>query len=164
MSTSTPRLRRRAAALLLGAALALPATVEAQYRFGFSLGGAGTVALVVEHRWEHQGLEFQVGTWGFRDISISVTGKQYVGSSAVEPFIGVGLWALVANAEEGTGYGLVGRIPVGLDWNVTGAHSAAVTIYMNRALALRRPDPEDQRPPRAAWIPLPEFSYRWLNR
>jgi len=118
----------------------------------------------VERRWEHQGFEVQVGTWGFRDLSVSVTGKQYIGSGAVQPFLGVGLWGLVAFSEEGTGYGLIGRAPIGLDWTVTGNHSAAMTVYLNRALALRRSDPEDDRPPRSALIPLPEFSYRWFNR
>lgn len=151
--------------LLAAVAFSAPLqTLQAQYRYGVSLGGASTVALVVERRWEHQGLEFQIGTWAFRDLSMSVTGKQYIGSNDVQPFVGLGLWGLVAFAEEGRGYGLIGRAPVGLDWTFTGAHSAALTIYLNRALALRRPDPEDQRPPRAALIPLPEFSYRWLNR
>ena len=146
------------------AALTPPRPVEAQTRYGLSLGGASTVALIVERRWDHQGLELQVGTWAFRDLSVSVTGKQYIGSNDAAPFIGAGLWSMVAFSEEGTGLGLIGRIPLGLDYTFSGPHSAALTIYMNRALALRRPDPEDQRPPRTALIPLPEFSYRWLNR
>lgn len=151
--------------LLAAVALSAPLQpLQAQYRYGVSLGGASTVALVIERRWEHQGLELQIGTWAFRDLSVSVTGKQYVGSNDVQPFVGLGVWGLVAFAEEGRGYGLIGRIPVGLDWTFTGAHSAALTIYLNRALWLRRPDPEDQRPPRTILIPLPEFSYRWLRR
>ncbi|MDE2762224.1 MAG: hypothetical protein OXQ94_03030 [Gemmatimonadota bacterium] len=138
-------------------------TACAQYRFGLSLGGASTVALVVEYRWEHQGLEVQAGTWQFRDLSLSVTGKQYVGSRAVEPFVGAGLWAIVARAEEGTGYGLIGRIPTGFDWDVASRHAVALTIYLNRALALKRPDPEDRRPPRKTLVPLPELSYRWQS-
>lgn len=136
-------------------------SLEAQVKIGVALGGASTVALLVEKRWEHHGLEAQLGTWGFRDISISVTGKQYVGSAAVEPFVGLGLWGLFAFSEEGRGAGLVARAPVGLDWNFSGAHTATATVYLNRALALKRPDPEDKRPPRTAIIPLPEFSYRW---
>lgn len=136
-------------------------TARAQWRIGLSLGGASTVALLAEYRWNHQGLEIQAGTWHFRDISLSVTGKQYVGSHAAEPFAGAGLWAVVALAEEGTGYALIGRIPVGLDWAVATRHSVAFTIHLNRALALKRPDPEDRRPPRKSLIPLPEVSYRW---
>ena len=158
-------LLRRFGALVLSLALLLviPRPGHGQMRFGVSLGGASTVALIVEKRWEHQGLEFQLGTWSFSDVSVSVTGKQYIGGSAVKPFVGLGLWGLVAFAEEGTGWGVIGRAPVGLDWTFTGRHAAALTIYVNRALAIRRPDPEDQRPPRTALIPLPEFSYRWLN-
>ena len=135
----------------------------AQVRLGLSLGGASTVAVVLEYRWEHRGLEVQAGTWRFRDLSLSFTGKQYVGSHSVEPFLGAGLWAIVAWAEEGTGYGLIGRIPIGFDWDVASRHSLAVIIHLNRALALRRPDPENRRPPRKTLVPLPELSYRWRS-
>ena len=159
-----PSIRRFGAFLTsLVLLLVLPVAARGQVRFGLSTGGASTVAVIIEKRWEHQGLELQVGTWGFSDLSLSVTAKQYIGSNAVQPFVGLGLWGLVAFAEEGTGYGVIGRAPVGLDWTFTGRHSAAFTVYVNRALAIRRPDPEDQRPPRTALIPLPEFSYRWLN-
>ena len=151
----------------IGLAALLSATVvhaaPAQYRFGLSFGGASTVALVVEYRRDHQGLEVQAGTWQFRDLSLSVTARQYVGSHAAEPFVGAGLWAIVAWAEEGTGYGLIGRIPTGFTWEPASRHSVALTIYLNRALALKRPDPENRRPPRKALVPLPEFSYRWRS-
>lgn len=140
---------------------ARPVPAGAQYRFGISAGGASSVALVAEYRWAHQGIEVQLGTWGFRDASLSVTAKQYVGSHAVEPYVGVGLWGMTARAEAGRGFGLIGRFPVGLEWSFAEKHAISATLYMNRALALRRPDPEDQRPPRAAFVPLPEFGYRW---
>ncbi len=141
--------------------LATTGTASGQYHIGVSLGGASTLALVAEHRWNRQGLEVQAGTWRLRDFSLSLTAKQYVGSSAVEPFLGVGLWGMVVRPGEGTGFGLIGRLPVGLNWKPSEAHSVALTVYLNRALALRRPDPEDRRPPRSTIIPLPEFSYRW---
>ncbi len=146
------------------AAVSAPQSAVAQYRFGVSAGGASTLALVAEYRWPHQGVELQVGTWGFRDMSVSATAKQYLGSSAIEPFVGAGLWVLTASSEKGRGYGLVGRVPVGFDiWFAT-RHSASATVYLNRALVLRRPDPEDLRPPRARLIPLPEFAYRRGSR
>jgi len=155
-------------ALLAGAILStLTATttgaVSAQYRFGVSFGGASTVALVVEHRWAHQGLEVQAGTWQFRDLSLSVNARQYVGSYKVEPFVGIGLWGLVARTEEGTGYGLIARFPTGLNWDIGSRHAVSMNIYLNRALALKRPDPEDRRPPRTTLIPLPELSYRYRS-
>ena len=139
-----------------------PLSLSAQYRVGLVLGGTSAWGVLVEYRWERQGLEVQAGTWSFRDLSLSVTAKQYVGSNAFEPYVGAGLWGIVARAEEGTGYGLIARLPVGLDWEFVTRHSAGFAIHFNRALALNRPDPADQRPPRAAFIPLPEISYRWL--
>ena len=152
-----------ATALVAAATATVTGTASAQYRFGISLGGASTVALVVEHRWAHQGLEIQAGTWQFRDLSLSVTARQYVGSYKVEPFVGVGLWGMVARAEEGTGYGLIARIPTGLNWDIGSRHAVSMNIYLNRAIALKRPDPEDHRPPRTTLIPLPEFSYRFQS-
>lgn len=155
-------------ALLAGAALctlttATTGAATAQYRFGVSFGGASTAALVVEYRWAHQGLEVQAGTWKFRDLSLSVNARQYVGSYSVEPFVGFGLWGLVARTEEGTGYGLIARFPTGLNWDIGSRHAVSMNIYLNRALALKRPDPEDRRPPRTTLIPLPELSYRFRS-
>ena len=141
-----------------------PGTASAQYRVGVVLGGTSPLGVLVEYRWKRQGLELHAGTWSFRDLSLSLTAKQYVGSNAVEPYVGAGLWGIVARAEEGTGYGLIARLPVGVDWEFVSRHSAGFAIHFNRALALKRPDPADQRPPRAAFIPLPEFSYRWLAK
>lgn len=158
---SAGRLGCIVAATCLGQAGAAAPAAGSQYRFGVSAGGASTVALVAEYRWDHQGLEAQLGTWGFRDLSLSVTAKQYVGASAVEPFVGVGLWGIAARSEERTGFGLIARFPVGFDARFADGHWAGAAVYLNRALALRRPDPEDRRPPRRAFVPLPEFSYRW---
>lgn len=146
------------------ASASVPGTAAAQYRVGVVMGGTGAWGLLVEYRWKRQGLEFQAGTWSFRDLSLAVTAKQYVGSNAVEPYVGAGLWGIVGKAEEGTGYGLIARLPVGLDWEFVSRHSAGFAIHLNRALALKRPDPADRRPPRSAVIPLPEVSYRWLAR
>ena len=165
--TAPPTPGRSPLAFLAAAVLCASATAaggaSAQYRFGVSFGGASTAALVVEHRWPHQGFEVQVGTWQFRDLSFSVTARQYVGSYRVEPFVGVGLWALAARAEEGTGYGLIARFPAGLNWDIGSRHAVSMNIYLNRALALKRPDPVDRRPPRTTLIPLPELSYRFQS-
>ncbi len=143
------------------AVLAGSARASAQYRFGMSLGGIGFMAVVAEYRWSHQGLEIQAGTWRFRDLSLAFTGKQYLGSYAVEPYVGLGFWGIVAGSDTGTGFGLIARVPVGLDWNFVSGHAAGAALYFNRALLVMRPDPEDRRPPRGAFIPLPEVSYRW---
>lgn len=153
------------AAILTSLAMLIPVgTASAQYRFGVVLGGTSPVGLLVEYRWSHQGLELQAGTWGLRDVSLSITAKQYIGSSAVEPYVGAGLWGIVARSEEGTGFGLIARLPVGVDWEFASGHSAGVALHFNRALALKRPDPTDRRPPRAAFVPLPEATYRWSSR
>ncbi len=153
-----------AAALVASCLVASPAPAAAQTRIGVSVGGASTVALLVERRWQGRGLEFQLGTWGFRDFSASATGKLYAGSRAVEPFVGIGLWGIVARADLGTGLGLIARLPIGVGWDVHARHNGALAVYLNRALALKRPDPANLRPPRTTIVPLPELSYRWQVR
>lgn len=162
----TPRRRRfpgipRALALSFTLIVLAAAPVSAQYRFGVSVFGASMVALVAEYRWDHQGLEVQAGTWRLRDLSLAVTAKQYVGSSSIEPFVGAGLWAVTARQDGGTGFGLVARLPVGVGWDFASRHNAAFTVHLNRALAVKRPGPEEGRPLRTGLVPLPEFSYRW---
>ena len=161
-AASPPLASAVAVAWLAGAGLVAPAA--GQYRFGISAGGASTVAFVAEYRWQRQGMELQLGTWGFRDASVTLTAKQYFGSNAVEPFVGAGLWGVFARAETGSGMGLIARLPAGFDARFSGNHWLGAAVYLNRALALRRPDPEDLRPPRRAFVPLPEFSYRWRPR
>lgn len=166
-NTALPALRRSFRVLCLCIAVGALTEAEgasAQYRFGVTFGGAGMVGVLAEYRWEHQGLELQAGTWRFRDLSLSLTGKQYIGSYAIAPYAGVGLWGIVAGAEAGTGYGLIARFPVGLDWEFVSRQTVGAAVYLNRALAVRRPDPKDRRPPRGALIPLPELSYRWQLR
>lgn len=158
--------RRRAPAILPTLSLACllagagAAPLSAQYRFGVSAFGASMVALVGEYRWDNRGMEVQVGTWRLRDLSVSVTAKQYLGSRSVEPFVGFGLWGIVAREEGGTGAGLVARLPVGAGWDFGSRHNAAFTIHLNRALAVKRPGAEEGPPLRTSLVPLPEFSYR----
>lgn len=144
-------------------AVAGAAPLSAQYRFGVSVFGASMAALVGEYRWGDRGVEVQVGTWRLRDVSVSVTAKQYLGSRSVEPFVGLGLWGIVAREEGGTGAGLVARVPVGVGWDFASRHNAAFTIHLNRALAVRRPGAGEGPPLRTSLVPLPEFSYRWQD-
>jgi hypothetical protein len=55
------------------------------------------------------------------------------------------------------------RAPVGLDWNVSGDHFLTVDANLNRALYVRRTDPEDGTPPAERIIPLPGVAWRWLS-
>ena len=142
-----------------------PAT--AQYRLGVVVGGASLIGGLVEYRWEHQGLELQIGTLpvGGRNLSVSVTAKQYMKANRLEPYVGAGVWWLVAMAEEGVGHALVARVPVGLDWNLSSQQAIGGALYFNRILRVKRPDPLDMRPSTTSVIPLPElFSYRWFPR
>lgn len=140
-------------------------TASAQYRFGVVVGGASIIGGLVEYRWEHQGVELQIGTIRGRDLGLSVTVKQYMIAKALEPYVGAGLWWAVSKEEEGIGHALVARAPVGLDWNLSSSHAIGGAVYFNRILAMKRPDPTDTEPPTTAIVALPEiFGYRWSSR
>jgi hypothetical protein len=130
------------------------------WRLGITFGGISTFGVTYETYRDGTALEVPLGTFAFRDLGVAVSGKQYFGGRAARPFAGLGLWAIVASSDPRSGLGLVARMPLGLDWNVHDRHSVGTEIAINRALAVRRPDPEDDRPLNRRLVPLPGIYYR----
>ncbi len=135
-----------------------------EVRLGISFGGISFVGLIMEYRWGDRSVELNIGTWSFRDLSISVVGKQYFGPGDLRPFSGLGLWAVVApqhGPQEQAGVAIMARAPVGVEWNLDTGHHLGVHLSLNRALWIRRKDPLDDFPPTDRLIPLPGFYYLW---
>lgn len=160
--------RLRAAAALGVAALLAAPPISAQgsdagsgWRAGVSIGGISTVGLTFEAFRDSRSIEVTLGTFGFRDLGVAVSGKQYIGGRAARPYVGLGLWAILASNDPRNGLGLIARAPIGLDWNVQGRHAVGAEIGVNRALTVRRPDPEDERPLNGRLVPLPGIYYRY---
>lgn len=131
-------------------------------RVGIGFGGISTVGLTVEYVHEHSALELTVGTWSFRDLSVSVVGKQYLGAGDLLPFVGGGLWLVAARPPgERTGVAAVLQAPVGVDWQAADESYVGMTLNVNRALAVRRTDPQDEAPLNRRLVPLPGVYYRW---
>jgi hypothetical protein len=171
---SGPRSRRLALlarALACAAALLFPQTVSAQgtgtgsgMRVGFSVGGISTVGVTLEFFHEQESLVLDVGTWSFHDVSLSVTGREYFGAGYLHPFVGAGLWLVLARPPGGRfGMATVLQAPVGLDWRVVGPHYVGAVINVDRALWVRRTDPQDDLPLNKRIVPLPGLYYRWRN-
>ncbi len=132
-----------------------------ELRLGVSLGGTGFVGLITEYRRGGWSGELNVGTISFREISVSVVGKRYIGSGTFQPAIGAGIWSLSAWTEDGSGSILLARVPLAVDWHVTGGHHLGFEVAMNRALVVNRLDPEDDTPPNRTIVPLPGLYYRY---
>lgn len=135
-----------------------------QLRIGISFGGISFMGFIVEYRWGHRSVELNAGTWSFRDLSVSVVGKQYFGPGDFRPFAGLGLWTVLAphgGPGERAGISLVARAPVGVEWNPDADHHFGAHLSLNRALWIRRKDPLDTTPPSDRIIPLPGFYYIW---
>ena len=148
--------------LLFAAPVQARAQEEDGYRFGLSVGGTGTIALVVERLWGREGIELSVGTWSFRNVSVSALGKAYLGPSALRPAVGAGLWTVVGvSAPEGqrNGVAVIARFPIGFDWRLAPGHFLDLDVSVNRALWIRRADYSDM-PPSPRLIPVPGVSYR----
>jgi hypothetical protein len=153
----------------LSAALVLACPARAQgtgsgsdVRVGFSFGGISTIGLTLEYVNEHRALEVTVGTWSFRDLGASVVVKEYFGAGDLLPFVGGGLWLVAARPTGGrTGFAAVLHAPIGVDWQAAQGSYVGMALAVNRALAVRRTDPEDDLPLNRRLVPLPGVYYRW---
>jgi hypothetical protein len=133
-------------------------------RIGISLGGISTVGVSLELFRDTHAVELGIGTWSFRDLSVSTVYKEYFGGHRLRPFAGVGLWAVAAAPaleDERTGFALVLRAPLGLDWSFVDDHAMGGALNLNRGLAVRRSDPLDDLPMNRRLVPLPEVYYRF---
>ncbi|MGE0157845.1 MAG: hypothetical protein AB7T31_00460 [Gemmatimonadales bacterium] len=132
------------------------------WRVGLTLGGISTVGVVVERFSDTHAVEVGLGTWAFHEISVSAVYKEYFFGSRVRPFVGGGLWAVIASpAGERTGVALVARVPIGAEWTFVDDHSIGAALDVNRVIAVRRTDPDDDLPPNGRIVPLPEAYYRF---
>ncbi len=166
--------RPRAAALsglLLGALTLQPAlasgqtaVADNQLRIGVTFGSTSFLGIAVEYFWdERRSIDLGFGSWGLRDVSVSIVAKQYVGGDDnVRAFAGLGLWNVTAWQEEGVGTALILRAPIGGE--LGGRNAVGAELSLSRAVLIRRADPEDLRPPRDRIVPLPGFYYRWATR
>lgn len=152
-------------ALLLGpGASELRAQDVEGWRFGISVGGVSTVGLVLERVDSWGSVEVLLGTWAFRDVSLSTVYKNTIGGGALRGVVGLGLWTVLAfPPDERAGVALVARAPVGFQWELQDDQFLGAELGFSRALAIRRTDPEDDTPPSNRIVPLPGASYRWLR-
>jgi len=151
------------AASIPGSALAQSGSDSNQIRIGLTVGGIGLFGVAVEFRSGDNSIDVNVATFTFHDASLSVVGKRYFGAGDARPFVGAGLWGVLGRQEASSGKVLLLRVPVGLDWRVTGDHFLGGAISINKALAVKRSDPDDDTPIGGRPIPLPGFYYRWQN-
>lgn len=163
-------MKRAVTAILLLSVLAMPSAAQSPgagdgVRIGVSFGGISTIALNVELYRDSHALDLALGTWSFRDLSVSAVAKEYFGAGAARPVVGAGLWMVTSWAGgERTGVALVLRAPLGVDWAVGDSrHSLGALLNVNRGLWVRRSDPQDQLPMNQRLVPLPELYYRFRN-
>lgn len=150
--------------LLAFGAQAAVAQEDEAWRVGVTVGGASFLGLVAEYRRNATAAEVGIGTWALRDVSLTLSGKYYAGRAAVSPYVGLGLWTVMARppagAGERTGLALLLRVPLGVDVGVADHHAIGLELGLTRALAIRRPDPDDDLPLARRIVPLPGMYYK----
>ena len=130
---------------------------EAEFlRIGFAYGSLSRFGISVEYVKDQTAAEVIVGTRRFDDLVLSLMAKQYLGEGFARGYAGVGL----SNVTEwgrmgGVATGLLLRVPVGVEFRTFDANWLGLDVSVHRALAVKRADPEDTRPPRTFPIPLP---------
>ncbi len=134
------------------------------FRIGVTLGGTALIGLSLEHIWDQTAVELNIGTWAFKDISVSLAGKQYLGEGRIRGFLGLGLWSVTASQEEGIGSGLILEAPIGFEVEIFRRTAFGAALNVSRALWIKRADPEDETPPSNRIIPLPGFYAKWAQR
>jgi hypothetical protein len=146
--------------------LAFPAAAQGRnagdgLRIGVSVGGISTVSLTLEAFDDTHAVEVGLGTWDFREVSVSAVYKEYFFGSRARPFVGAGLWVVAAfPRDQRTGLALMAKVPVGGEWTFVDDHSVGAALNLNRALAVRRTNPDDEMPSVGRLVPLPELYYR----
>lgn len=151
-------------------------------RIGLTVGGASKFGVVLESFLNgNHSLELAVGTWSFEEISTSLVVKRYFRSNnldsgwyekSIHPFIGAGLWVVGAKPPaERLGLALSAIVPIGVDWSFPSDAdmqdlilSLGMSVNLNRALLVRRSNPEDQLPLNGRLVPLPGAYYRFMTR
>ncbi|MEM7417696.1 MAG: hypothetical protein AAF389_19565 [Gemmatimonadota bacterium] len=134
-------------------------------RFGIALGGIGRWSGTVELYDGANSAELGVGLWSGA-VSVSVVGKRYFFGSRVRPVAGAGLWLVASGAGENgsrSAWALVLRAPVGVDAGFADHHALGLIGNLNRALWVRRGNPEDTAPSVGRLVPLPELYYRYAR-
>jgi hypothetical protein len=151
--------------VLLVAAQSLEAQRRETARLGISVGGVSTLGVIIEYLHGQSSLELNVGTWSFRDLSVSVVRRHYLGVARVRPTVGLGLWGVVAFPSDGRpSAALVVRAPIGVEWSTWDAHALTLDVNVNQGIWIRRSDPEDDTPMNRRLIPLPGAAWRWRSR
>ncbi|MEX2527566.1 MAG: hypothetical protein WEA09_08000 [Gemmatimonadota bacterium] len=132
-----------------------------RYRIGVVLGGTSLVGLVGEVQQGRWAGEVVLGTLSFRDVSLAAAAKYYASGGNLKPYAGLGFWTLIATSEERTGVMFAVRAPLGLNFRLARGHDVGLEVGLNRAVWIRRLDPEDPAPPNSSLVPLPGLYYRY---
>ncbi len=136
---------------------------DSEFRFGVTVGGIGLWGLALEYRVGDTGVDLNVGTFSFKDLSVSVAAKRYFGGGDLRPFLGLGLWGVAGQPEEDPrrGLALLAIAPIGLDWEPATDHYIGTSLNVNEGLWIRRSDPADDTAISRRPIPLPAIYYRY---
>lgn len=129
-------------------------------RFGVSFGGTQFVGFSIEKFYGDNSLRLNLGVFEIEEICISLSVNRYLTTSDLRPFVGIGLWDVVAITPKGLGSLTLLNIPVGLDWNANGKHFLGAELDLNFSLFCIDPEKGSKKLNRR-FIPFPGIYYKY---
>lgn len=128
-------------------------------RFGISLGGTQFVAFSIEKFYGDNSLRLNLGVFEIHEICISGSFNHYFLASQPRPFVGIGLWDVLAITPHGIGSLTLLTLPIGLDWNVKNRHFLGAELDINYGFFCI--DPEGQKEVEKIFLPFPGIYYKY---
>jgi len=153
-------MKRLFAILIVSSAVpALLYAADTYSRIGISLGGTHLVGLNLEYYFYENSIGLNFGSWEFQDLCVSLQLKRYFSSSPVQPYIGIGIWEVMAFSDTGIGYLTLLNFPAGVDWKFSENNYLGLEADLNYALYVTATggSPSISRP----FVFLPGVYYRY---
>jgi hypothetical protein len=129
------------------------------YKIGISFGGSQFVALSVEKFFSDNSFRLNLGFFEIHEICLSGSFNHYFLSSKVRPFVGIGIWDVLAITPRGIGSLTLLNIPIGVDWNVKNRHFLGTEVDVNYGFFCI--DPEGRKEAEKIFLPFPGIYYKY---
>jgi hypothetical protein len=145
--------------LLLTGCFSLSHAKTNGFRIGIQFGGTQFLGINIEKFYGDNSVRLNLGFFEVQEICISCSFNHYFLSSDVRPFVGIGLWDVLAITPGGIGSLTLLNVPIGVDWNVKNRHFLGAELDINYGIFCI--DPEGQKEIENIFLPFPGIYYKY---
>lgn len=131
-----------------------------------SLGGTHLIGLGIEYRFGKNSIGASVGSslifeGPLQDLSLSLHAKRYLREGDLSPYVGIGIWDLIAFPGDGFGQLVFLNALLGTDWNFATRHSLGVEFDLNYAIYVGWTGDEEHPSLNRRFLILPAAYYNY---